>query len=112
MNKLTILAFSVIAISLSLVPQVTFGQVNNNTQYCKDLVKNGIGITNDPICGNNVEKPKQRHPCVAYDSPALIIIDMRCAGINNPLIAYYVSQGYEIKTATDNTIYLQKEIVK
>jgi hypothetical protein len=49
-----------------------------------------------------------RNPCIIYDSPLLIIIDLNCGGAANTMIANYVSQGYDIKAATDTTVYLTK----
>lgn len=50
-------------------------------------------------------------PCVVYDSPALIILDMRCDA-QYTLLASYVAQGYDIKEITETTQYKTAYLTK
>lgn len=52
-----------------------------------------------------------RKPCVVYDSPALIILDMRCDG-QYTLLASYVAQGYDIKAITETTQFKTAYLTK
>jgi hypothetical protein len=51
------------------------------------------------------------NPCVVYDSPALIILDLRCDG-QYTLLASYVTQGYDIKAITETTQYKTAYLTK
>ena len=59
------------------------------------------------ISSINALKP----PCVVYESPKLIIIDLHCDSQNTAL-ASYVSQGYDIKAVTDTTEYKTAYLTK
>ena len=51
-------------------------------------------------------------PCVVYESPTLVIVDLSCLDASNAVIAKYVAQGYDIKATTDVNIplmYLTKQ---
>jgi hypothetical protein len=50
-------------------------------------------------------------PCVVYDSPALIIIDMYCDR-QHTLLASYVAQGYDIKAITETPQYKTAYLTK
>jgi hypothetical protein len=50
-------------------------------------------------------------PCVVYDSPALIIIDMHCDR-QHTLLASYIAQGYDIKAITETTQYKTAYLTK
>lgn len=50
-------------------------------------------------------------PYVIYDSPVLIILDLRCDG-QYTLLASYVAQGYDIKAITETTQYKTAYLTK
>jgi hypothetical protein len=50
-------------------------------------------------------------PCVVYDSPALIILDMYCDR-QYTMLASYVVQGYDIKAITETTQYKTAYLTK
>lgn len=59
------------------------------------------------ISSTNALKP----PCVVYDSPKLVIIDLNCDGQFTQL-ASYVAQGYDIKAVTETTQYKTAYLTK